>query len=62
MVGAIVAALLIWGPKKIPELAKSLGEAKHELEKASRGNYEMRDNREIPNRQRLPGHDENPDK
>jgi Sec-independent protein translocase protein TatA len=62
MIGAIIAALLIWGPHKIPELAKSLGEAKHELETASKGNYETRDGREIPNLQRLPGHDENLDK
>lgn len=39
MIGAIIAALLVWGPKKIPELAKSLGEAKHELQAASRGEY-----------------------
>ena len=30
-------ALLIWGPSKIPELAKGLGKAKSEFEKASRG-------------------------
>jgi len=40
MIGAIIAALLVWGPQKIPELAKSLGEAKHELQAASRGEYE----------------------
>ncbi len=27
-----VAALLIWGPKKIPELAKALGQAKQAFE------------------------------
>ena len=30
-------ALLIWGPSKIPELAKGLGKAKSEFEKASKG-------------------------
>lgn len=32
-------ALLIWGPSKIPELAKGLGRAKAEFEKASRGDF-----------------------
>jgi sec-independent protein translocase protein TatA len=32
-------ALLIWGPNKIPELAKGLGRAKAEFDKASRGEY-----------------------
>lgn len=32
----IVAALIIWGPKKIPELARAIGEAKGEFERASR--------------------------
>ena len=52
MIGAIIAALLVWGPKKIPELAKSLGEAKHELQAASRGEYK-RDSGEIPNQQHV---------
>ena len=52
MIGAIIAALLVWGPQKIPELAKSLGEAKHELQAASRGEHN-RDSREIPNQQHV---------
>lgn len=52
MIGAIIAALLVWGPQKIPELAKSLGEAKHEIQAASRVEYK-RDSREIPNQQQV---------
>lgn len=31
-----VGALILWGPKKIPELARALGEARGEFERASR--------------------------
>jgi len=31
-----VAALIMWGPRKIPELARALGEARGEFERASR--------------------------
>jgi sec-independent protein translocase protein TatA len=31
----IVVVFLLWGPAKIPELAKSLGQAKREFEKGS---------------------------
>ena len=31
----VAAVILLWGPKKIPELAKGLGQAKGEFEKAS---------------------------
>jgi len=48
MIGAIIIALIVWGPQKIPELAKAVGEAKHELETASRGDYGRRDDLEIP--------------
>jgi len=56
MIGAIIAALLVWGPQKIPELAKAVGEAKHELQIASRGEYAKRDSLEIPNQQPLTSH------
>lgn len=36
MVLAIVAIILLWGPSKLPELARALGRAKGEFEKASR--------------------------
>ena len=48
MVGAIIVALLVWGPQKIPELAKAVGEAKHELQTASRGEYNKKDDPEVP--------------
>jgi sec-independent protein translocase protein TatA len=48
MIGAIIVALLVWGPQKIPELAKAVGEAKHEFETASRGDHDRRDDLEIP--------------
>ncbi len=33
----VIAVILIWGPSKIPELAKSLGRARKEFDDASRG-------------------------
>jgi sec-independent protein translocase protein TatA len=33
----VVAVILIWGPSKIPELAKSIGRARKEFDDASRG-------------------------
>ena len=32
----IVAAIILWGPKKIPELANAVGKARGEFEKASK--------------------------
>jgi sec-independent protein translocase protein TatA len=34
-----VIVLLLWGPSKIPELARGLGQAKAEFERASKGEY-----------------------
>jgi len=48
MIGAIVVALLVWGPQKIRELAKAMGEAKHEFETVRRGDYGRRDDLETP--------------
>ena len=36
----ILIVLLIWGPKQIPKLARSLGLAKKEFERASKGEVE----------------------
>ena len=58
MIGAIVIALLVWGPQKIPELAKAVGEAKHEFETVSRGRSDARGSLETPKQQRLSEHEE----
>ncbi|PCN50788.1 twin-arginine translocase TatA/TatE family subunit [Candidatus Geothermarchaeota archaeon ex4572_27] len=36
----ILVVLLLWGPKQIPKLARSLGLARREFERASRGEVE----------------------
>jgi len=36
VIGAIVVVVLLWGPKKIPELARSLGIARKEFEQAKK--------------------------
>ncbi len=33
----VLAVLLIWGPQKIPELARSIGRARKEFDDASKG-------------------------
>jgi sec-independent protein translocase protein TatA len=33
----VIAVVLIWGPSKIPELARSLGRARREFDDASKG-------------------------
>ena len=35
VIGVVVLALLLWGPNKIPELARAFGRAKREYEKAA---------------------------
>ncbi|OLD78825.1 hypothetical protein AUF62_01630 [archaeon 13_1_20CM_52_20] len=37
LVLGVVVVLLIWGPQKIPELARGLGRARKEFDDASRG-------------------------
>jgi sec-independent protein translocase protein TatA len=36
VIGVIVIVIFLWGPQKIPELARGLGRAKREFEQASR--------------------------
>ena len=36
IIGVIVVAIFIWGPNKIPEIARSLGRARKEFEDASK--------------------------
>ncbi len=37
VIGIILVVVFIWGPNKIPEIARSLGRARKEFEEASRG-------------------------
>ena len=36
IIGVIVVVIFLWGPQKIPELARGLGRAKGEFDKASK--------------------------
>jgi sec-independent protein translocase protein TatA len=36
IIGVIVIVIFLWGPQKIPELARGLGRAKREFEQASK--------------------------
>jgi sec-independent protein translocase protein TatA len=36
VIGVIVIAIFLWGPQKIPELARGLGRARREFEQASK--------------------------
>jgi sec-independent protein translocase protein TatA len=36
VIGIIVVVIFLWGPQKIPELARGLGRAKGEFDRASR--------------------------
>jgi sec-independent protein translocase protein TatA len=37
VIGVIIIVLFLWGPEKLPKMARSLGQAKKEFEKAARG-------------------------
>ena len=37
IIGVIVVVIFIWGPGKLPEVARSLGKARKEFEEASKG-------------------------
>ena len=39
----VIIALLIWGPSQIPKLARALGQARKEFEKAQKGEDEKED-------------------
>ncbi len=36
IIGVIVVALLLWGPSKLPEIARSIGKARTEFQKAQK--------------------------
>lgn len=37
LIAGVLAVILIWGPSKIPQLARSIGRARREFEDASHG-------------------------
>ena len=37
VVVVLVVAVLIWGPKKVPELARALGEARRSFDEGKKG-------------------------
>lgn len=41
VVAVIILVLFLWGPEKLPKIARSIGQAKKEFEKASRGQEEI---------------------
>ncbi|OYT67123.1 MAG: twin-arginine translocase TatA/TatE family subunit [Candidatus Wolframiiraptor sp. EX4484-121] len=43
IVAAIIVFLLLWGPTKLPKIARSLGEAKKEFEKAVKEAEEVKE-------------------
>ena len=43
IVAAIIVFLLLWGPTKLPKIARSLGEAKKEFEKAMKEAEEVKE-------------------
>jgi len=38
----VVLVLIVWGPKKIPELARAIGQARAEFERASKEAFQWR--------------------
>lgn len=50
---ALVIILLLFGAKRIPELAKGLGTGMREFRKGSRGEYEVKDEKEKDNNEEL---------
>ncbi len=37
VIGIIVVVIFVWGPNKIPEIARGIGRARREFDEASRG-------------------------
>jgi sec-independent protein translocase protein TatA len=50
---ALVIILLLFGAKRIPELAKGLGTGMREFRKGSRGEHEVEDEKEKDNNEEL---------
>lgn len=54
----IIAVLILWGPKKLPELARAIGEAKKEFQKASKEVKEAKDITSVPAEETKPSSDD----
>jgi len=43
VIALVVVAVLVWGPKKVPEFAKALGEARRAFEDGKKGRDKEQD-------------------
>ncbi len=55
---ALVIILLLFGAKRIPELAKGLGSGVREFRKGTRGDYEVDEEKDEKNEELAAGEDE----
>jgi sec-independent protein translocase protein TatA len=58
---ALVIILLLFGAKRIPELAKGLGSGVREFRKGSRGDYEVEEENEEEKNEELAAGEEKPE-
>jgi sec-independent protein translocase protein TatA len=57
---ALVIILLLFGAKRIPELAKGLGSGVREFRKGTRGDYEVEEEREEAKKEELSSSEDKP--
>ena len=58
MIIALVIILLLFGAKRVPELAKGLGSGVREFRKGTRGDYEIGEEEDAKNEELAAGEDE----
>ena len=58
---ALVIILLLFGAKRIPELAKGLGSGVREFRKGTRGDYEVEEDREEAKKEELSSSEDKPE-
>jgi sec-independent protein translocase protein TatA len=58
---ALVIILLLFGAKRIPELAKGLGSGVREFRKGTRGDYEVEEEREEAKKEELSSSEDKPE-
>jgi sec-independent protein translocase protein TatA len=58
---ALVIILLLFGAKRIPELARGLGSGVREFRKGSRGDYEVEEEKKEENKEELAAGEEKPE-